>query len=157
MPITIMLPLMKQIKLFLSLIVKTLDGKLILVKCKSIIQNMVHIATRNMKVLSTWLKFLEIQRFHLRMLNSFKLKLRLKSKQKLKFSVRNQIISIKFLRKFKNGAKTTKMLKTSQTRNFQKITISETWKATISLVKSEIKVHAAPAIPSPSPKSLNPD
>jgi hypothetical protein len=44
--ITIMLPAMKQIKLFLSLTIKTLDGKPILASCKSIIQNMAHIANK---------------------------------------------------------------------------------------------------------------
>jgi hypothetical protein len=39
MLIIIMSPLMIQIKLFLSSIVKTWDGKLILANCKDIIQN----------------------------------------------------------------------------------------------------------------------
>jgi len=105
-----MLPLMKQIKLFLSLIVKTLDGKLMFVNCKNITLNMDPIVKDQL----IWHKFLVQQKLKLK--NLYLHKLRLRSKPKLKSSVKKQMISKRFLRKFNNGAKLTKMLKTFQTR-----------------------------------------
>jgi len=151
MLIIITLPLMKQIKLFLSLIVKTLDGKLMFVNCKSITLNMDPIV----KSQSIWHKFLVQQRLKLKKLHLHKERLR--SKPKLKSSVKKLMISKRFLRKFNNGARLTKMLKTFQTRLFQKTITLETLKDTISLVKLEIKDHVAPAILYPSLRSLNQD
>jgi len=65
-----------------------------------------------------------------RKLNLYKLKL--KSKQKQKFSVIKQMISKRFSRKFSNGVKNIRMLKTFRMKLFQKITISETLKGMIS-------------------------
>ena len=67
------------------------------------------------------------------------------------------MISKKHLKKFNNGAKNTKMLKTFQTKSSQKTTISETSTDMTSLVKSEIKDHADPATLYHSPKLSNPD
>ena len=88
MLIIITLPLMKQIKLFLSSIVKTLDGKLMFVNFKSIMLSMDPIATS----LLTWLKFL-VQLRPIRSKHSSKE--RPKQRPKQNFSVRKQMISKK--------------------------------------------------------------
>ena len=89
MLIIITLPLMKQIKLFLSSIVKTLDGKLMFVNFKSITLSMDPIATS----LLTWLKFL----VQLRLIKSkHSSKARPKQRPKQNFLVRKQMISKKF-------------------------------------------------------------
>jgi hypothetical protein len=90
-----------------------------------------------------------------RKLNSYKLKP--KSKQKLKFSVIKQMISKRFSRKFNNGVKNIRMLKTFRMKLFQKITISEISKGMISLVKLEIKAVVGHAILYLSLKLLNLD
>lgn len=148
MLIIIMLPLTKQIKLFLLLIPKTLDGKPTHVNSKSTTPNMAHIA---IKLLTS----LKSQDQKQRKLNSYKLKP--KSKQKLKFSVIKQMISKRFSRKFNNGVKNIRMLKTFRMKLFQKITISEISKGMISLVKLEIKAVVGHAILYLSLKLLNLD
>ena len=130
------------------LIPKTLDGKPTHVNSKSTTPNMAHIA---IKLLTP----LKLQDQKQRKLNSYKLKP--KSKQKLKFSVIKQMISKRFSRKFNNGVKNIRMLKTFRMKLFQKITISEISKGMISLVKLEIKAVVGHAILYLSLKLLNLD
>lgn len=141
---------MKQIKLFLSSIVKTLDGKLMFVNFKSITLNTDPIVISHL----TWHKLL-VQLKPIK--NKHWSKVRPKPKPKQNYSVKKPMISRRYSRKFNNGAKPTRMLKISQTRLFQKTTISEISMDTISLVKLEIKEVVVHAIPCPSLRLLNLD
>lgn len=143
-----MLPLTKQIKLFLSLTLKTLDGRPTPVNSKSTTLSMAHIAIKLLTLLKS-------QDQKPRKLNSSKLKP--KSKQKQKFSAIKQMISKKFSRKFNNGAKNTRMPKTFRMKLFQKITTSETLRGMISLVKLETKAVVGHATLCLSLKLLNLD
>lgn len=152
MLIIIMLHQMKQIKLFLSSIVKTLDGKQIHVNCKHIIQSMVHIV-RSKQL--TWHRLVVQLLQDKSQVNLLKEKLRQKPKQN--FLVKKLTILKKRLKKFNNGAKNTRMHKTFLTKFSQKTTILETLMDMISLVKSEIKDPVDHATLFLSPKSSNPD
>jgi hypothetical protein len=132
---------MKLIKLYLSLIIKTLDGKLILVNFRPTMSNMAPIVQLRNKL---------IKLNNLRKLN---LVLNLKKTRKLKNLVPKEAKnSMTSLKKLRHGPRNTKLQMTYLIVSFLIHMTIETSMVSISPIQSEIKVPAVLATRFPSPR-----